>query len=278
MKYINAPTVIHESWSDYIIADSNGHILNMEQVHDMQSDIIRDLDSTGKCLPSVNKNNIIFKHLSLDLAKYNVFFFNEKPYDYSIGNVDLNTGFAWASKKGSSTNELDVITSELKKSLGEAIYNFDYTLEHWLEQGVMPLNICQTVVEYDNNSNSHLKHWKEYSKCLIEYISSYHANKHSCCIFVFCGKIPQLFNDLVDTSYHKVFNIESPTSENTSLFSKFLDSSIFPEINSTLEYHGKGKDSIDWANNSLGNVYGYGQGHGHGSYPDNWDILRQIDN
>lgn len=180
----------------------------------------------------------IFKALSTPLDSVNVVILGQDPY-YNPG---FATGVAFAVKNDKwDTPSLKIIRDDLM-----LIYHrididdpnvFDYTLEHWIRQGVLLLNATLTVQAFSPKSHKDL--WKDFTKTLIKII-----NEKDNIVFVMMGKEAQYFSDLIDQNRNKLIEVDHPARDSYSNKKYFTGSKVFLRINNYLEELSKPK--IKW--------------------------------
>jgi len=124
---------------------------------------------------------------------------------YNIG--DMATGYAFSNPEGTikMSPSLWKIYKEVERTTRDGFYlNFDVTLQHWADQGVLSLNSAFTVEERKPGSHIHI--WDKFTKTLISELSRNFEGIHFC----FWGKQAQQFAYLVDEYKHNVYSCYHP--------------------------------------------------------------------
>lgn len=202
---------------------------------------------------AANKHHIcpdienIFKAFSLPVDNIKVIFLGLSPYQNIYRGQKFATGLAFGvPDKSMDTPSLKVIRDELENTYPDKYIDspqvFDYTLQHWHDQGVFLINSAFTV-RRRGNAKSHLPMWDWFTTELMLFLNS----KVSSGIFVFMGKDAQTFNPLINEQYHYKFDTYHPAAEargNNKY--KFTGTGIFKNINEILEnLYGK-EHIINW--------------------------------
>lgn len=233
-----------------IMMMKKSNILELLRIDNTYEELTPWFESEGKKVISYlkqleNKNieyyprrNNIFKALSLSLEKVNVVIVGQDPYS----NPGYATGIAFAVPSYEwDRPSLKTIRDDLM-----LVYNrididdpdvFDYTLQYWIDQGVLLLNTALTVQAFIPKSHKDL--WKNFTKTLIEII-----NKRDNIIFVMMGKEAQYFSDLIDQERNILIEVDHPAKDSHSSKKYFTGSRVFERINNYLiELH---KNPIEW--------------------------------
>lgn len=143
---------------------------------------------------------------------------------------DMATGIAFAVPKGEDSPSLKIIRDELFDYTNDITIdeNFDETMSHWTNQGILLLNSALTVEPYKPGSHIHL--WQDFTKQLIKYIS----DEKTAIIFVLMGKAAQHFNQYIDKDVHYVINTAHPAADTYGNKKLFRNSGVFEQIDTLL--------------------------------------------
>ena len=103
---------------------------------------------------------------------------------------------------------------------------------HWVKQGCFMLNTALTVEK--NNPNSHTALWYNFTKLLIEYISS-NTNNVS---WILMGKNAIEIKKWLSNPNHTIFCCSHPSpfsaNRNIGSYPSFLGSNVFKNVNNIL--------------------------------------------
>lgn len=117
------------------------------------------------------------------------------------------TGYAFANPEESLrlSKSLQKIHEVIENDFHDGLYlDFDITLKHWAEQGVLSLNSSLTVEA--KKPGSHLKVWEKFTEVLISELSKNFEG----ITFCFWGKQAQKYAYLVDQFKHNIFDCYHP--------------------------------------------------------------------
>ena len=219
------PKVIHDSWA---------FLFNKVMDNPRWREIER--------VVGTNKHNIcpepqnIFKAFSIPRDKVQAVFLGLSPYQNYKRGMLFATGLAFGvPDRTMDTPSLQIIRDELERTYPTFNVDdpriFDYTLEHWHNQGVMLLNSALTVIKRAD-ARCHLHLWDWFTQEVLWYISYNTAPKP----FVFMGRDAQKFNKHVDDSLHTIINVYHPAAEarNKGGQYRFTGSDVFTKVNNVL--------------------------------------------
>lgn len=169
---------------------------------------------------------------SLNLKNIKVVILADESYD----NVHAN-GLAFGNNVGPNSNtafnqELLDIEKALSNTYSDsASIILDYTLESWMEQGVLLLN-CSLISER-SESNKHSFAFNQFTREILKTVSEETKNV----VFLFTSPYQrQKFRHCINTSYHDVITLNELNE----------DTEVFVQINELLvENDGPGAE-IDW--------------------------------
>jgi len=102
---------------------------------------------------------------------------------------------------------LECISKDENMDKEDVLNNFDYTLEHWAKQGVLLLN-CSLTVPKGGPADGHVDIWKPF----MSYFIKSFAETYTGIPWVFFGKKPQFYSELVPISTHSKFNVCHPAA------------------------------------------------------------------
>jgi uracil-DNA glycosylase len=114
--------------------------------------------------------------------------------------------------------------------------DFDYSLEHWMQQGILFLNTAMTVER--GKSGSHIKPWKKFYEAVIHQIKEYKPGT----IFLLWGDEAMEQSDKLENQH--VFSWESPHI--ASLERRDWNCPNFKQVDTLMEHlYGTG-NTIKW--------------------------------
>lgn len=127
----------------------------------------------------------------------------DEPFPNTKGN-----GIALATRQ-SEYLKPSSITLEVEKCIERTIYNgcnlsFDLTLDHWLDQGVLPLHASLTTKFVKPNNHTNL--WKEFTRAVITALNDSNPGL----IFILLGTEAKKFKPLISEKKHYVFSYHDP--------------------------------------------------------------------
>ena len=203
-------------------------------------------DWLGKALASEYKANTVFPPKE-DI--FNAFKFT--PYDkvnVSIWGLDpyIREGQAYGVSFGirDTCPAIPPSLRNIDKEVENDIYDgfklaFDYTLQHWCEQGCFMYNTALTVIE--GKTGSHLKMWSPFTEAVIKAL-----NNKEFCIYILLGKNAQAYSDLIELKEGKyIITAPHPAAESyAGGKAGFFGSKIFSKTNQILIDNGK--KQITW--------------------------------
>lgn len=82
---------------------------------------------------------------------------------------------------------------------------FDITLEHWLNQGVLPIHSTWTTT-FNKNEGDHVKLWRNFTREIIKSLS----NNKTGIIFILLGKEARYYRKFISENSHYVFEYHLP--------------------------------------------------------------------
>lgn len=214
--------MIHKSWKPFF--KSNEERLNH---------IFEFIQQDPNTIPNLD---CIYKPFELPLSELNVVIVGQNPYNTAPG---IANGIAFSIDEGTDvTATLRVISKELDIEYGKPLE--DYTLSHWIKQGVLLLNSSMTINLKDTEPEfSHEDIWSFFMENLLYWIS---RNKpHT--IFMLWGKSANRYTKVLKGADVTVMSTPFPLQRSTEGKS-FLNSGVFEKCNSALSKVGKGK--INW--------------------------------
>ena len=188
---------------------------------------VEEIKSKGKKI--YPKREDVFKAFRLcPLERVRVVILGQDPYHNGQA-----TGLAFGVAHKPIPPSLRIIHKELcaQFDYNQPIEEFDHTLEHWADQGVLLLNTCLTVEE--KTPGAHAGMWDWFVVQVLRIVQE--ANRHT--IFVLWGKHAQKFKKHIDVA---VLQSAHPAAEvYTGGNGGFHGNGHFVDINSRV---GK----IDW--------------------------------
>ena len=176
-----------------------------------------------------------FRALDLTpLEKVRVVILGQDPY-HGLGQAH---GLCFSVRHGvQPPPSLVNIFKELRSDVGVEPARHGF-LEHWAEQGVLPLNSVLTV-EMGRAASHREKGWERFTDAIIQLVNA----KQEPVVFMLWGSYAQKKAAFVDTSRHLV--LKAPHPSPLSAHSGFFGCRHFSKANAFLEAHGL--PPIDWA-------------------------------
>lgn len=193
-------------------------------------DIIKVLHADRYCTPTPARVFLPFE--TMDLSDVRVVIVGQSPYNDGVNA----TGIAFAIPRSSKvTATLSVINAEVCRSYGRCIG--DYTLSHWVSQGVLLLNsILSTTIRRHTSDTDHTLVWHMFMEYLINYISTHGDNV----VFMLWGSDAHKYSGCIRERKH-VIESSFPSSRYTdSKHGPFIGSNVFSKCDKLLGYN------IEW--------------------------------
>jgi len=176
------------------------------------------------------KENIFRVFQETALSDVKVVIIGQDPYHnsyYDGSPAALGRAFACDGQyriQPSLTNIIKELESDIGPTMG-----FDYTLQHWVDQGVLLLNTALTVKAA--SPNSHASYWSNFTKLVMQVL-----DKKDNLVFILWGKHAQKYRKYLTNSTHKF--IESPHPSPFSAHNGFFGSKPFSKCRKYV--------NIDW--------------------------------
>lgn len=200
----------------------------------LNNQIVKDRKA-GNVYPA--KENIFRVFNETPLSDVRVVILGQDPYHNSYyDGRPAAIGRAFALDITGEMNiqpSLKNIIKELESDIGPTI-GFDFTLQHWVDQGVLLLNTALTVKA--GVANSHAQYWSDFTKSVMKTL-----NKKDNLVFILWGKHAQSYRKYLNNSTHKF--IESPHPSPFSAHNGFFGSKPFSRVNKYT--------NIDWIGSRL---------------------------
>lgn len=223
-KIIKKPKVVHDSWASFFdVMMNHPEWQHLENMIKSKKHVI---------CPQVQN---IFRVFSMPLDKIKTVFVGLSPYQNKLRNELFATGLAFAvPNRNMDTPSLKVIRDELELTFPHRDVDdsntFDYTLEHWHNQGVFLYNIALSVI-LRADARIHLGHWAWFTMNLMKFLNKKLPGNP----FVFMGKDAQKYNVFIEGN-HEVINVYHPAAEarNPSGPYKFTNKNVFNRVNEYL--------------------------------------------
>jgi len=131
---------------------------------------------------------IIVKEIGIDISAF------PKNHHDSYFNTSYNAN---------NSKIANCIYKEYYESQEKLMLDFDYTFENWAKQGVLFLPLSLTV--RDNESNSHIKPWKQFIEAVINVTNTNLPGT----VFLLWGEEAQSYSTKL-SRFHHIFKWESP--------------------------------------------------------------------
>lgn len=121
-------------------------------------------------------------------------------------------GLAIANKDDIRESSFSPYLHKLRQDIERELYNgfqlnFDPTLTHWCEQGVLLLNTALTVES--NKPGSHFKYWNRFTKDIISIIN----NNKTGIIFCMLDTNTSQYKELINENVHYIIDSDFPYKE-----------------------------------------------------------------
>jgi|TARA_Y100000813_G_C24111032_1_gene327784 uracil-DNA glycosylase len=236
MNLKKAMKSIHEDW-DPLFEENNGMLISIfNNIYFNNDNII---------FPKVKNIFRIFKYMTPTEIK--VLILGQDPY---IGSESVDgekipqaegLSFSVPKTHRKIPPSLKNMYKEIKNSYPECEFE-NGNLKRWVKnEFIFLLNSSLTVVE--GMSNSHQKHWTQFTDRVIEYIS----DKNEGMVFLLMGANAISKKKLIDSEKHHIITCvhPSPLSANRG----FFDSKVFEKTDNKLKELNK--DPIKWSKNMV---------------------------
>lgn len=198
------------------------------QFKTVMNTILPMYDST-KIFPEQDKLLRVFKEtLPADIK---VILIGMDPYPGSHNGKPSACGRSFATENGFVNPSLRNLIQELQSDIGKIESPFDYSLQHWVDQGVFLYNTSLTIEE--GRSGSHIKLWKNFTENFISNFSRENPNV----VWILLGNNAKYFSEFIQSEKIVLAAHPSPLAGG-----KFFGSRIFSRTNAFLEE----KDKIQW--------------------------------
>lgn len=171
-----------------------------------------------------------------------IIFLGQDPYP----NRHHANGLAFSipdNRKVGVPYSLDVMIDELSKythspALGvHKKFPFNYTLSHWVEQGVLLLNTALSVKE--GNPGSHRLEWEKTG--IIKDTMIFLNEIERPLIFVFIGGIARKYNKYITSDHHYILNFNHPAAGKYNKGLNFVGNDFYKKIDDVYEKIHKSK-------------------------------------
>lgn len=162
------PPIIHKSWHPII-----GKFFLDERWKKIATYFKKEVQSGTIICPNLPD---VFRTFLLDASSVKVIIVGLSPYQKIENSTRYATGLAFGiPDKEYDTESLRIIRDALAHQYQEIAveFFFDYTLEYWLNQGVLLLNRILTVTANTSDSKEHLHIWNNFVRDLVYAISLY---------------------------------------------------------------------------------------------------------
>lgn len=193
--------------------------------------------STHTCYPPKDDIFSMFRLVSPQNAR--VIILSLDPYHEKFQATGV--AFAIPEKQLVTPPSLKIIENEVRNSLypNSFSYNFDYTLNRWVNQGVFLFNTALTVRE--GQAGSHSLMWDNFTKAVISSLNKYPGK-----IFLLWGKKAQSYEYLINKRMHYVLTAAHPAAECYNSNAGFLGCRHFVKVNEILEANNGKEYIINW--------------------------------
>jgi len=190
-----------------------------------------------KCYPEKENIFSIFRQISPQDAR--IVILGQDPYHES--NQATGVAFAIPESQKVIPPSLKIIESEVRDDIYplDSSYQFDYTLNKWIKQGVFLLNTALTVRE--GEANSHSTQWDTFTKSVISILNKYPGK-----IFLLWGKHAQSYEYLINNRMHYILTAAHPAAEVYKRGAGFLDCKHFSKVNEIIEKNNGKEFLIQW--------------------------------
>ena len=176
----------------------------------------------------------LFRALEL-IEEPRVIILGQDPYPDSSYATGVAFGVPSATPKTSYPQSLKNIFRELKEDITETNSRCD--LLNWVQQGVLLLNCCLTIVNKKPGSHKILG-WEKITDKIIKSINEQYVHR----VFILWGNYAQSKIPLIDPTKHLILSSVHPSPLSASR--GFFGSKPFSKTNDYLKAHGFSQ--IDW--------------------------------
>ncbi len=217
-------TLMTTDWADALFP-----YFQTEAFRKLNQRILKD-ERIRPVLPTKENRFRVFKETALSDVK--VVIIGQDPYHnvyYDDTPAAMGRAFA-CSGLNRAQPSLKNIVKELESDI-DVTLGFDYTLQHWVDQGVFLLNTALTVRQSD--AGSHASYWKEFTQLVMETL-----NKKDNLVFILWGNHAKSYKKYLTNKTHKF--IESTHPSPFSAHNGFFGSKPFTKCNELL------KEPIEW--------------------------------
>ena len=165
----------------------------------------------------------------LSVDKVRVVIIGQNPYN---AKPNMANGIAFSVDSGTSAT-LNTINKELVRSYGTPLR--DYTLKHWMDQGVLLLNATFTINLKDTECDfNHADLWTFFTENLVYWISRHTTHN----VFLLWGTMASRYTRVLKGSDVTVIKSPFPL-ERASQQESFVGSDTFVKCNKALIKLGK---------------------------------------
>jgi len=121
------------------------------------------------------KPELMFKAFETDLANVKMVIVGQDPYP----NAQLATGNAFAVPQGKTSESL----KEIEKYANQYGIKLDYTLQNWMDNGILLLNAAYTTKS--GSIGTHRSLWEPFTKLVYDYIVKHNPE----CMIIALGSV-----------------------------------------------------------------------------------------
>lgn len=182
----------------------------------------------------VKKNRLVpdqpedlLKCLSMNPDSIKVVIIGQDPYP----QPGVANGYAFSCEKPQPS--IDIMVRELEKEYGlsDLAQTFDFTLSHWIKQGVLLLNSSLSCEEY--RPNCHTEQWFPFTSELVRKLSDLKVTRESgnSIVFVLLGSQAKKMKPYINENFHYIIERYHPAAETHG--SKSFEP-FFKEVNKCL--------------------------------------------
>lgn len=196
---------IHPEWKVLLNGASSDGRTIMDVLNDSVENVLKHkADNNSKLCPS--QPSMILRCLEMSPDDIKVIILGESPYP----QPGVANGLAFSCK----TNQPSAMIFERELQLEyKTDSTLDYSLDSWVEQGVLLLNTSLSCDEY--KPGTHSEYWKPFMIELIVCLNNLKVTQKQSrsLVFVSLGKQAQSFNYLINQGWHSLINRYHPAAE-----------------------------------------------------------------
>lgn len=210
-------STINKEWHPYI----------QPSLFDLLEDTLNKVVASKKQGLCPDKPDKILKCLSINPNDVKVVIVGQDVYP----QPGIATGYAFACE-GKPQPSLEIMMRELQKQYGEC-EDFDTTLKHWVDQGVLLLNVGLSCEVWE--PRSHVELWKPFVKEFLKVLNDFKITRESMTSLVFVGLggiAKEMIEESVNPNLHHIIYKYHPAAEKHG---SLVFEGFYKEVNELLD-------------------------------------------